>query len=333
MVWVEKVELDVDYFEKILNNSGFADNINEVEKQQRNHYYELIRQLRKNNIKNIEVNKGDLQEYENEYKVTESIHNDYRELVLKAFKDHEKDLHNTIDRHIVGNKEGKSYISKNEVERMLDQHFKKVESLVERYDSKTKSRLSFSDSFNELKESMKKAATKFKETLIERVNKTKKNLNDKFENIKEAMNDKKIEAKDKVNDVKVSAKNKVNASVNKINDQIKKVSNRLDKFVEVESDSSNDRVSAEGKNENEVNGARVSNGKIEKLYENHRECFFDVLNLCEVDVEDEAKYLASRNVLLTLDLEDEQSLSDLEERLETEYHKDRLKEVSCELEM
>jgi len=99
------------------------------------------------------------------------------------------------------------------------------------------------------------------------------------------------------------------------------------------------------------NGIHVSNDKVEKLYEHHKECFNDILRLREVDAEEydmqwlsnpdeiehrsffEAQYYASRNVLLTLDLENEQSLSDLEKRFEAEYHKDRQKGSSAELEM
>jgi len=326
---VERVEVNIDYFEKVLSNSGLSENISEYEKYKRNNYYEIIRQLRKNNIKNIEVDEADFKEYENEYKLTGPIHNDYREFVLRAFKEHEKDLHNTIDRHIVGTKEGKSYISKDEVREMLEEHFEKVDNLLGEYDANTKSGFSLSESFNDLKENMKKVATEFKESLIKRVNKAKKSFNDK------------------VQDVKDSARKQVNASVNKINDQVKNLSNKLDRFVEVEDNNSKERNIQVV----EQNGIHVSNDRVEKLYEHHKECFSDILSLHEVDAEEydmqwlsnpdeiehrsfsEAQYYASRNVLLTLDLESEQSLADLEKRFEAEYHKDRQKESSAELDM
>lgn len=326
---MERVEVNIDYFEKVLSNRGLSENISEYEKYKRNNYYEIIRQLRKNNIKNIEVDEADFKEYENEYKLTGTIHNDYREFILRAFKEHEKDLHNTIDRHVVGTKEGRSYISKDEVKEMLEEHFEKVEGLWVEYNDKTKSGFSLAESFNDLRENMKKVATEFKESLIERVNKAKKSFNDK------------------VQDVKDSARRQVNVSVNKINDQVKSLSNKLDKFVEVKDNNSKER------NIQEVskNGIHVSDDKVEKLYEHHKECFSDILRLREVDAEEydmqwlsnpdeiehrrffEAQYYASRNVLLTLDIENEQSLSDLEKRFEAEYHKDRQKESSTELEM
>jgi len=141
------------------------------------------------------------------------IHENYRDLFRKIFNEHEKDLNETIEQHVVGSDEGVSYIGKDEVDAMLAEHFGKVEDLLENHFEQVESGFSISKSFNKLKFGMKKMATNFKDALIERADKTKTDFNEK------------------VQDVKSSAKRQVNTFVGKLNGQIKRLSEKLDEFV------------------------------------------------------------------------------------------------------
>ena len=70
---MERVEVNVEYFEEVLNSLSY-DDINEIEQYKRQSYYELLRQLKKNNVKKVEVDEVDFNQYENEYRMIESIH-------------------------------------------------------------------------------------------------------------------------------------------------------------------------------------------------------------------------------------------------------------------
>ena len=206
-----KVEVEIDYFEGIINNDEDIKNT-EHNNQKRNHYLEIIRQLKKHKINTIEVDESDLNNYKNEYELTNAV------------KNHKNELSDVINKEIVGDDNGKSYINVNDLKGILDSHFEKVESLLERYQEQRLSGKTFSKSFNDLKNNLVNLINDFKEKIIENINEAKEKITNKIESTKDNVNE-------NINDVKKEARNKINFAVTSINGRIKSISQTLDEFV------------------------------------------------------------------------------------------------------
>jgi len=142
----------------------------------------------------------------------------------KMIEEHGQEVQNSVNEHLQGDENG-SYISKEEIQNMLDNHFKRVEKLMGYYSEQQQKGMSISDVYNQLQEKLKNLIKEFTDSLRQRVSEAKKNLTDNIENVKS-------NARDSINEVKENANSRINNAVIGINDRIKSFSQRLDNYTE-----------------------------------------------------------------------------------------------------
>lgn len=122
----------------------------------------------------------------------------------KEIDNHSKDLNNFIDNEVTNEKENITFLTKDELEGILNDHFKRVEATLHDYENKNID------------------ADTFKNKLQSLTNHVKNNARSQFSKAKN------VTVKP-VKDLKNYAKNRINKFINSINDRLKKISASLDK--------------------------------------------------------------------------------------------------------
>ncbi|GEM_PF-6134505 len=91
----------------------------------------------------------------------------------KMVEEHRQEVQKSVNEHLQGDENG-SYISKEEVQHMLDNHFKRVENLIGYYSEQQQKGMSISDVYNQLQERLKNLIKEFTESIKQRVSEAKK---------------------------------------------------------------------------------------------------------------------------------------------------------------
>src|SRR5690625_3764603 len=136
----------------------------------------------------------------------QSVNNDdlSREKVYDEIENQKEILNEFIDNEVTDEKEQTTNLSKEELEGMLNDHFKKVEAALDDFENKNIDADTFKDKLNSLS------------------NHIKANARSKFKTVKTA-------TVKPVKDLKTYAKNKINKFMGNINDRLKNMSAALDK--------------------------------------------------------------------------------------------------------
>lgn len=154
-----------------------------------------------------------------------------RKLERDAFTDslenemakHGTELMQTIDEYVVDENE-KAYLSKQELEQMLSNHFMRIEESMAsllKSNEPQQNKNSFSNYLVELKKKLKDHSQHFKESVIERTVAAKQKMND---NVNGLLNN----VRDNISEVKESTKNTVKQTILSMNDRLKDFSTAID---------------------------------------------------------------------------------------------------------
>ncbi|MEY9978764.1 hypothetical protein [Lysinibacillus sp. RC79] len=137
---------------------------------------------------------------------------------------HGTELMQTIEQYAVGDENEKAFLSKQEFEQMLNNHFMRIEdsmaSLLKSNESQ-QNKNSFSDYLIEMKKQLKDHSQHFKGSVIERTVAAKQKMND---NVNGLLNN----VRDSITDVKESAKNTVKQTILSMNERLKDFSTAID---------------------------------------------------------------------------------------------------------
>ncbi|TCP24458.1 hypothetical protein EV207_12518 [Scopulibacillus darangshiensis] len=186
----------------------------------------------------------DNKNYDNEKKViNEKNKNDQTQLL----EDHKKDLSDVIDNEVVGDNSNQSYVSKDELEGMLDEHLLKVQALLEDYNKKENK-----GNISDIKVSLKELVNNFKQS-----------IKDKFTQSKSA-------TQDSIQKVKNHSKDKIKESLSNINETIKTFSKKVDDKLNLNANKNpvvkNDSVNHELLNTSYAQKVKAALGNDKSLY-------------------------------------------------------------------
>lgn len=136
---------------------------------------------------------------------------------------HGSELMQTIETYVVGDEKEKAFLSKQELEQMLNDHFTRIEdsmaSLLKSNELQNKK--SFGHYLVEMKKQLKDQSQHFKNSIIERTAVTKQKMKD---NANGLLNN----VRDGITEVKESAKNTVKQAIINMNEHLKDFSTAID---------------------------------------------------------------------------------------------------------
>src|SRR5699024_9980031 len=122
----------------------------------------------------------------------------------KEIENHSKELNDFINDEVINEKENTTNLTKEEVEGMLNDHFKRVEELLDQHNENDIDADTFKSKLNDLTKHIKTAAKQ------------------KFKSIKHSTTK-------PVKDLKTYAKNRINKFMNQFNEKLKNASHNIDK--------------------------------------------------------------------------------------------------------
>lgn len=123
--------------------------------------------------------------------------------IKNALEENKDEMNQFIEKEVVNEKEGTTNLTKEQVEGMLNDHFKQVESLLDEYNEKNLD------------------ADTFKDKLKNLTNHIKKSAKEKFSSIKH-------KTTKPIRDLKSYSRNRINSFMNRFNDKLKDVSHNID---------------------------------------------------------------------------------------------------------
>lgn len=146
--------------------------------------------------------------------------------VLEEMKQHEGNL-NRIVQGMPGNEQGVSYVTKKEMEEMLESHFKRVESVIvstfkQELEKEQEKTTSTSNSNDELKKGLEKEKLTFKDNIDQRV-----------QNIKDGVVGWKNTQLEKVDDVKEHVKEAINKRIEALNERVRDMTAKIEQSLTI----------------------------------------------------------------------------------------------------
>ncbi|MGG3801198.1 LPD25 domain-containing protein [Metabacillus fastidiosus] len=150
--------------------------------------------------------------------------NNWEEKNKDMLQKHGQELQEAIEQNLEGDQQGNSYISKNELEDMLQKHFNRVEEMMKNYQPKEEKK-SISERLQEryehYQEKLNDYGQGFTKSLKKRVTSVK-------ENVQEKMNNMRDKVQDRITDVKSNANKFIQNGVLKLNERVKSFSEGIE---------------------------------------------------------------------------------------------------------
>lgn len=279
----------------VLENSGLSDNKVEWENE------ELISNLHKVDPQ-AQVDFLHLKKINSEHELSlreqsESINNDVsKEKIHEVLESHKEDLNNFIDNEVTNEKENTTNLSKEELEGMLNDHFKKVEAALHNFENKNIDADTFKDKLNSLTNHIKASARS------------------KFHNVKRA-------TVKPVKDLNSYAKNRINQFMNNMNDRLKSMSATLDKKTgNIESKEDQQQETKQNETQYTVHQKGYEQ-KIEKALNNNPDLLKSVLSYSQVKsmsnhIDSSKERLGKLDNMNVETPEDEQKINDVKQKFQ-----------------
>lgn len=204
----------------------------------------------------------------------------------KEIENHSKELNDFINDEVVDEKDKTTLLTKDELEGMLNDHFKRVEAALHDYENQNID------------------ADTFKNKLQSLTNHVKNNARSQFSKVKNA-------TVKPVKDLKRYAKNRINKFINSINDRLKRISASLDK-----------KTDTQEKNYEKTNDVQQTNyeTKIENALRNDPQLLKSAVAMTQMNemrkhLEDSEKSLEKLNDMTSNDPTEQQKLNDLRNKM------------------
>ena len=134
---------------------------------------------------------------------------------------HGEDLQTVISNTVSQNENEKSFVSKEEIENLLENHFKRVEELVDSYSQQSQKGISISDLYEELQEKLKEMLNDFSTKVKERFAEAKQGVVNQVDDVRN-------DIRDSVDEVKESAIKKIQNGISGLNEKLKDFSQNID---------------------------------------------------------------------------------------------------------
>lgn len=141
---------------------------------------------------------------------------DLKELVVE----HEAKLIEIIDTFVEADEEERSYVSKKEVENMLENHFIRIENLFKAHTNQSKA-VVLTDQYDEIRKNLKSLSDDFVRDITDGIASAKEKLGGSVTKLTDSV-------RDKVTEVKENAKIKIKQMILNINEDIKEWTNMID---------------------------------------------------------------------------------------------------------
>lgn len=145
-------------------------------------------------------------------------------VLREAIEQHGESLVNIIEEQLNPNQNAQPLLSQQQVELMLENHFKRVENLIQYYQDTQRNQpthKSLPDLYQEIQERLKKLAQAFADSIKNKILENKQNILQAKDNVKDKIND-------SINEVKNKAINKINSSILAVNDRVKDFSSSIE---------------------------------------------------------------------------------------------------------
>ncbi|KYG92025.1 hypothetical protein A0U40_03540 [[Bacillus] sp. KCTC 13219] len=140
-----------------------------------------------------------------------------KEMALQqVIERYSKEILQTVETYVSSDKQGSTYLTKNEMEHMLHNHFIRIENRLEQYFEQPAPKVTFAERFETFKNDLQQFAKDLKQSLVERSTKTKEAVFDQ------------------VDVVKLAAEAKIKAGVSSLNERIKDFTKVVDVMLEPE---------------------------------------------------------------------------------------------------
>lgn len=200
----EEIKIRNTADKRVQEKKDLVKNLPDLTKEQQSLVQELQNKMRSLN-KEDEVYqdaKQILDQTNNEHTHDQSKKNEIN--LEKEIENHSKELNDFINDEVINEKENTTNLTKEEVEGMLNDHFKRVEELLDQHNENDIDADTFKSKLNDLTKHIKTAAKQ------------------KFKSIKHSTTK-------PVKDLKTYAKNRINKFMNQFNEKLKNASHNIDK--------------------------------------------------------------------------------------------------------
>lgn len=178
----------------------------------------------------------------------------------KEVESHSKDMNDFIENEVVNEKENISYLTEDELNGILNEHFEKVEAVLHEYEGNNINADTFKDKLQSLSNHVKEnARSSFKKV----INKTTQ----------------------PVKDLKRNATNKIDGFINKVNDKLKDMTQKIDeKINNKETEINKDHTNFNTDESKEITNTQPSyEKKIEKTLRNDPDLFKKIVAVTQIN--------------------------------------------------